>query len=59
LRPLRWVAGAALVLLLAQVGHPSAAPEGVGPGVHLAANLAALVIAAVTGLLGAYVAVRR
>jgi len=28
LRPLRWVAGAALVLLLAQVGHPSAAPEG-------------------------------
>jgi len=44
---------------LAQVGHPSAAPEGVGPGVHLAANLAALVIAAVMGLLGAYVAVRR
>jgi len=59
LRPLRWGAGAALVLLLAQVGHPSAAPEGVGPGVHLAANLAALVIAAVMGLLGAYVAVRR
>ena len=59
LRPLRWVAGAALVLLLAQVGHPSAAPEGVGPGVHLAANLAALVIAAGMGLLGAYVAVRR
>ena len=59
LRLLRWVAGAALVLLLAQLGHPSAAPEGVGPGVHLAASLAALVIAAAMGLLGAYVAVRR
>jgi len=59
LRLLRWVAGAALVLLLAQVGHPSAAPEGVGPGAHVAASLAALVLAAVMGLLGAYVAVRR
>jgi len=59
LRLLRWVAGAALVLLLAQLGHPSGAPEGVGPGVHLAASLAALVVAAVIGLLGAYVAVRR
>jgi len=59
LRLLRWVAGAALVLLLAQLGHPGGAPEGVGPGVHLAASLAALVVAAVTGLLGAYVAVRR
>ena len=59
LRLLRWVAGAALVLLLAQFGHPSSAPEGVGPAVHLAASLAALVLAALMGLLGAYVAVRR
>jgi hypothetical protein len=59
LRLLRWLAGAALVLLLAQLGHPSGAPEGVGPGIHLAASLAALVVAAVIGLLGAYVAVRR
>ena len=59
LRLLRWVAGAALVLLLAQFGHPSSAPEGVGPGVHLAASLAALILAALMGLLGAYVAVRR
>jgi hypothetical protein len=58
-RLLRWVAGAALVLLLAQFGHPSGAPEGVGPGMHLAASLAALVLAGVIGLLGAYVAVRR
>ena len=59
LRLLRWTAGAALVLLLAQLGHPSDAPEGVGPGMHVAASLAALVVAAVMGLLGAYVAVRR
>jgi hypothetical protein len=31
----------------------------VGPGIHLAASLAALVLAAGIGLLGAYVAVRR
>jgi hypothetical protein len=58
-RPLRWAAGAILVLLLAQVGHPSAAPDAAGAGVQVAANLVALAVAAVMALLGAYVAVRR
>src|SRR5262249_2509578 len=30
-RLLRWVAGAALVLALAQIGHPDAAPDAAGP----------------------------
>jgi hypothetical protein len=55
----RWVAGAAIVLVLAQIEHLSAAPEAVGAGVNLAVNLVALVVAAVMALLGAYVAVRR
>jgi hypothetical protein len=58
-RLLRWVVGAAIVLALAQIGHPSAAPEAVGAGVNVAVNLVALVVAAVMALLGAYVAVRR
>lgn len=59
LRPLRWLAGAAAVLALAQLGHPSAAPEAVGAGVNVAVSLVALAVAAVMALLGAYVAVRR
>jgi hypothetical protein len=58
-RLLRWIVGAAIVLALAQIGHPSAAPEAVGAGVNVAVNLVALVVAAVMALLGAYVAVRR
>jgi hypothetical protein len=58
-RLLRWVGGAVIVLVLAQMGHPSAAPEAVGAGVNVAVNLVALVVAAVMALLGAYVAVRR
>jgi hypothetical protein len=58
-RLLRWVAGAAIVLVLAQIEHLSTAPEAVGAGVNLAVNLVALVVAAVMALLGAYVAVRR
>jgi hypothetical protein len=58
-RLLRWVAGAAIVLALAQIGHPDAAPDAAGPGTELAVNLLALAIAAVLALLGAYVAVRR
>ena len=58
-RLLRWVVGAAIVLALAQIGHPSAAPEAVGASVNVAMNLVALVVAAVMALLGAYVAVRR
>src|SRR5215467_4222039 len=45
-RPLRWTAGALLVLLLAHIGHSAAGPETVGPGATVAVALAALVIAA-------------
>jgi hypothetical protein len=55
----RWVAGAAIVLVLAQIGHFSAVPEAVRAGVNMAVNLVALVVAAAMALLGAYVAVRR
>jgi hypothetical protein len=58
-RLLRWAAGAAIVVLLAEVGHPHAAPAGVGAGVNVAVGLAALGVAAVMALLGAHVAVRR
>src|SRR5262245_1601615 len=58
-RLLRWVAGAAIVLALAQIGHPHAAPDAAGPGTDLAVNLLAMAIAAAMALLGAYVAVRR
>jgi hypothetical protein len=58
-RLLRWVAGAVIVVLLAEIGHPAAGHEGLGPGVNVAAGLAALGVAAVMALLGAYVAVRR
>jgi hypothetical protein len=58
-RWLRWAAAAAIVLLLAHVGHPSAAPEPGGAGVNVAVNLMALAVPALMALLGAYVAVRR
>jgi hypothetical protein len=58
-RLLRWVAGTVIVVALAQIGHPSAAPETVGVGINVAANLVALAVAAAMALLGAYVAVRR
>ena len=58
-RLMRWVAGAAIVLVLAQIEHLSGAPEAVGAGLNVAVNLLALVVAAVMALLGAYVAVRR
>jgi hypothetical protein len=58
-RSLRWVAGAVIVLALAQIGHPDAGPDAAGPGISLAVSLLALAIAAVMALLGASVAVRR
>ena len=58
-RLLRWVAGAGIVLLLADIGHSAAAPEGVGAGVNVAARLAALCLAALMAMLGAYLTVRR
>ena len=58
-RPLRWTAGALLVLLLAHIGHSAMAPQTVGPGANVAVALAALVVAALLAALGAYLAMRR
>jgi hypothetical protein len=58
-RPLRWTAGALLVLLLAHIGHSDTAHETVGPGANVAVALAALVTAALFAALGAYLAMRR
>jgi hypothetical protein len=58
-RPLRWIAGALLVLLLAHIGHSETAPEPVGLGANVAVALAALVTAALFAALGAYLAMRR
>ncbi len=58
-RLLRWVAGALILLLLAHIGHSVGAAAEVGPGVTAAARLAALAIAALMALLGAYLTARR
>jgi hypothetical protein len=58
-RPLRWIVGALLVLLLAHIGHSATASETVGPGANVAVALAALVTAALFAALGAYLAMRR
>ena len=57
-RPLRWTAGALLVLLLAHIGH-SDTVDTVGPGANVAVALAALVTAALFAAFGAYLAMRR
>ena len=53
-RLVRWLAGAAILVLLAYVGHLAAIPEGVGAGANLAATLGALALAALMALFGAY-----
>jgi hypothetical protein len=58
-RGLRWLAGAVIVGVLADVGHMAAAPEGVSAGANVAATLGALAIAALMALFGAYFTVRR
>jgi hypothetical protein len=58
-RLLRWAAGAAIVFLLADVGHHSAGLAGVDAGANAIASLAALVMAALMALCGAYFTVRR
>ena len=58
-RGLRWAAGAAIVVLLAHIGHSAASPETVGAGMNVAVGLAALAIAALFAGLGAYLAMRR
>jgi hypothetical protein len=59
LRLLRWTAGAILVLVLADVGHSSSAPEAAAAGLTVAARLAGLGLATVMAALGAAFAMRR
>jgi len=58
-RPLRWIAGAAMVFALAHIAHSAALASGSAVGVHVAASLAALCAAALMALFGAYFAARR
>jgi hypothetical protein len=58
-RLLRWIAGAALVGVLAHIGHAAAMKAGVAVGIHAAASVAAVVAAALTALFGAYFAAKR
>ena len=58
-RPLRWALGAVIVFLLAHVGHEAAGVDSLGPGANVAVRLAALGLAGLMALLGAYLAVRR
>jgi hypothetical protein len=58
-RMLRWAAAALVVFGLAHIGHFAAAPIEGGPGAHVAASLAALGVATLMALLGAYFTVRR
>jgi len=59
-RGLRWLLGAAIVLALANIGHGSSGLlQPADPGAGTAASLAALVIAALMALCGAYFTVRR
>jgi hypothetical protein len=58
-RLLRWIAGAALVAVLAHIGHAAAMKAGVAVGIHAAASVAAVFAAAATALFGAYFAAKR
>ncbi len=60
-RLLRWAAGAAIVFALAEIGHSAAAPHAPHEnlGANVAASLAALCVAALMAMLGAYFTVRR
>jgi hypothetical protein len=58
-RLLRWAAGAAIVVLMADIGHSGGTPAGVAPAAQLAASLAALAVAALMAMLGAYITTAR
>ncbi len=58
-RMLRWIAGAVVVAALAHVGHSAAMKAGVSAGIHAAASFAAVCLAALAALLGAYFAAKR
>jgi len=59
LRLARWITGGALVLMLAHVGHRSSALPHVDMAANTAASLAALLIAGMLALCGAYFTVQR
>ena len=56
-RLLRWAAAAVIVLLLADIGHSTAAPKELAAGANVAARLAALGLAVLMAMLGAYLTV--
>jgi hypothetical protein len=58
-RLLRWIAGAALVIALAHVGHSAALQAGANITVHVTASFAALCAAVLMALFGAYFAAKR
>jgi len=58
-RPLRWVLGALIVLLLAHIGHTDAAGlHALALGADVAVRLTALGLAALIAMFGAYLAAR-
>jgi hypothetical protein len=54
-RLLRWLAGALIVYGLADIGHSASIPQGVAAGANVAASLAALGLAGLMAMLGAYI----
>ncbi len=58
LRVLRWIAGAATVLVLAYIAHAAAPPEGITALVQLMASTTAVGVGAVMAALGALIALR-
>jgi hypothetical protein len=59
LRLLRWLAGAVVVLLLADIGHQASALPPAEAAAQTSVSLAVLVIAAIMSLCGAYFTARR
>lgn len=58
-RLLRWFGGALVVAVLAHIGHSAAMKAGVSVGIHTAASFAAVCLAALAALMGAYFAAKR
>ncbi len=58
-RLLRWILGGIIVFALAHVGHAAAGAAGTGAGAQVGASLAALGVAVLMAMFGAYFTVRR
>ncbi len=58
-RLLRWIIGAAIVAVAADIGHSAAAKAGVAVSIHFMASFAAICAAALAALFGAYFAAKR